>query len=329
MCEWADDSKANFTIVQKDKDGLVENEIAVSLTKKLPTAADVKKDHKYTWKDEQLENGVFTAYVSPVSWIAEATATGSFRLDQVITGLNDNFKITIENAVENSESHQYTDPFIITNASATNWKVTVNKAVIDGKEHKTTISYNYGQVTSAKENGAYIDHVVPVETVQTVFACPLNKKDQTYAWNQGISTQATANADAVMVDINYLTFGSPTTAKVYKDKYATAKTEVDLLDYIIGTNKYDNAKFGGSLTTLLNGTTQKYVRLEDAKLISAQSGNEDYFNATVANNKIHFSVVATAQNPRNDVKSWLVITLKDAFGCDQTYKLPFIVKKRQ
>ena len=330
MNEWVDDSKANFTIVQKDKDGLVENEIAVSLTKKLPTAADVKKVHPYTWKDEQVENGVFTAYVSPTSWASTATV-GSFRLDQVITGLNDNFKITFENAKENSDSHKYTDPLVIT-SDTINWKVTVNKAVIDGKEHKTTISYNYGQVTSAKnKNGQYIDLVVPVETVQTVFACPLNKKDQTYAWNPGISTQATADADAVMVDINYLTYGSTTTAKVYKDKDATAPTEVDLLDYIIGTNTYDNAEFGGSLTKLLSGETKKYVKLEDAKLISAQSGKEDYFNASVnaTTGKIEFRAVADVQNPRNDVKSWLVITLKDAFGCDQTYKLPFTVKKRQ
>lgn len=106
---WADGATISHKIVQKDADGLVENEIAVSLTKKLPTAADVKKDHKYTWKDEQIENGVFTAYVSPANWTAVAT-TGSFCLDQVITGLTNNFKITIENAVENSESHQYTDP---------------------------------------------------------------------------------------------------------------------------------------------------------------------------------------------------------------------------
>ena len=329
---WADGATISHKIVQKDADGLVENEIAVSLTKKLPTAADVKKDHKYTWKDEQLENGVFTAYVSPADWTAEAT-TGSFRLDQVITGLNNNFKITIENAVENSESHQYTNPFVITNADATNWKVTVNKAVIDGKEHKTTISYNYGQVTSAKnKNGQYIDHDVTVETVQTVFACPLNMKDQTYAWNQYVAGKD-SKGNNIMKDLNYLTFGNTQTVCL-KAADATAGTQAvyaDFLDYIIGTNKYDNAEFGGSLTKLLSSTTQKYVKLEDAKLISAQSGKEDYFNASVnqITGKIEFRLVADAQNPRNDVKSWLVIKLKDAFGCDQTYKLPFTVKKRQ
>ena len=326
--EWADDSKANFTIVQKDKDGLVENEIAVSLTKKLPTAADVKKDHKYTWKDEQLENGVFTAYVSPADWTAEAT-TGSFLLSQVITGLNNGFKITIENADLNTTTQQYTNPLVFTN---TNWKVNVDKALINGTtEHKTTISYNYGKVTSAKDkDGHYIDHDVTVETVQTVFACPLTKKDQTYAWNQGIITKATSDAKAVMADVNCLTFGDVNTVKVYKDnESATPEAKADLLDYIIGTNKYDNAEFGGSLTKLLSGSTQKYVKLEDAKLISAQSGKEDYFNASVVGGKIVFRAVADAQNPRNDVKSWLVIKLKDAFGCDQTYQLPFTVKKRK
>lgn len=330
--QWADDSKANFTIVQKDADGLVENEIAVSLTKKLPTAADVKKVHPYTWKDEQVENGVFTAYVSPADWTAEAT-TGSFLLNQVITGLDDGFKITIENADKNNATQQYTNPLELTN---TDWEVTVDKALINGTtEHKTTISYNYGKVTSAKKNGAYIDHVVPVETVQTVFACPLNKKDQTYAWGQYVAGQD-SKGNNIMKDLNYLTFGNPQTVCIKEatyDEHGTQLTDpeyADFLDYIIGTNKFDNSVFGGSLTTLLSGTTKKYVKLEDAKLISAQSGHEDYFNASVDPDtyKITFSVVANAQNPRNDVKSWLVITLKDAFGCDQTYKLPFTVKKR-
>mgnify|MGYP004691731307 CR=1 FL=1 len=329
---WADGATISHKIVQKDADGLVENEIAVSLTKKLPTAADVKKDHKYTWKDEQLENGVFTAYVSPADWTAEAT-TGSFLLNQVITGLDNGFKITIENANKNNVTQQYTNPLELTN---TNWEVTVDKALINGTtEHKTTISYNYGQVTSAKnKNGQYIDHDVTVETVQTVFACPLTKKDQTYAWDQYVAGKDSKGND-IMKDLNYLTFGNTQTVCIKAATYdnsgnLTAPAEyADFLDYIIGTNKYDNAKFGGSLTKLLSGSTQKYVKLEDAKLISAQSGKEDYFNASVVGGKIVFRTVADAQNPRNDVKSWLVIKLKDAFGCDQTYQLPFTVKKRK
>ena len=321
--KWADGATISHKIVQKDDDGLIENEIAVSLTKKLPTAEDVKKDHKYTWKDEQVENGVFTAYVSPANWTLAATK-GSFLLNQVITGLDNGFKITIENASENSVSHLYTDPLVLTNSS---WLVTVNKALIDGtKEHKTTISYNYGQVTSAKDkDGNYISHVVPVETVQTVFACPLTKKDQTYTWNKHEFKNAQGKVTST-ADVNVLTYGDDKTLKI-----DDTPVYANLLDYIIGTNKYDNEEFGGSLTKLLNGATKKYVKLEDAKLISAQSGKEDYFNASVnpTTGKIEFSVVANAQNPRNDVKSYLVIKLKDAFGCDQTYSLPFTVKKRQ
>ena len=328
---WTDGATISHKIVQKDADGLVENEIAVSLTKKLPTAADVKKDHKYTWKDEQLENGVFTAYVSPANWTAAATE-GSFRLDQVITGLNNNFKITIENAKENSESHQYTDPFVITNADATNWMVTVNKAVIDGKEHKTTISYNYGQVTSVKDkDGNYIDRVVPVETVQTVFACPLNDNDQTYAWEKYRTNKTDSKGKyTIFEEPNFLTFGDVTTVTNHDEDGTAETTPVELTKYIKFTNKYDNTKFGGILSDLLpNGTNQKYIEFVDAKLLSAVSGKEDYFNASVRNGKIRFNVVANAQNPRNDVKSWLVIKLKDAFGHEMTCKLPFTVKKRQ
>ena len=75
------------------------------------------------------------------------------------------------------------------------------------------------------------------------------------------------------------------------------------------------------------------------EFISAGSGEEDYFHAEIATmpaagstpayQYIKFTQKSNTTNPVADVKSTLVITLTDAFGCDQTYSLPFIVKRAQ
>ena len=337
MTTWKDGSKANFTISKKDADGMVENQIAVSLTKKLPTAADAKT---YTWKDNQLVNGVYTAYVTPGEtataagnpWKTDADK-GHQKMTQAISNLTDGFEFKIEN-VEKDANDKYTKP--ATFSDDDDWTVAVDKALIDGTtQHKTTISYNYGQISSVKDAaGNYVPWVVPVETFQTVFACPLTKKVQSYAWAQG-KIGEDANHNAIMADVNYLTYGSNETAKVKDD--AGNDVPVNLLEYIIGTNKYYNTEFGGKLKYLVYGHNAtnfmaKYRNIE-VKLISNVSGEVDYFDAEIANAPgnayIKFTKKSNTTNPVADVKSTLVITLTDAFGCDQTYMLPFTVKRAQ
>ena len=317
ITSWKDDATISYTIIQKDADNkMVQNQIAVSLTKKLPTAETTKALYGYTWKDAQLVNGKYTAYVTPeTGWTTADATQGYQKFTQAITGLKTGFEIKVEGVKK--KNGKYTEPDTY---NTDDWKVTVDKALIDGTtEHKTTISYNYGQVSSETEkdvNGVYADYVVPVETIQTVFACPLTQKDQSYAWDQYKSGED-AKGNDIMSDLNYLTYGNENTVASKK-----------LLDYIKGTNKYNNNIFGGTLRELLpGGSKAKYVSLEDVKLISAQSGKEDYFKAKFENGEITFEANSEASNPVEDVKSWLVIKLKDAFGCDQTYKLPFTVKR--
>lgn len=335
MTDWKDGSTINHTIIQKDGNNMVKNQIAVSLTKKLPTAADAKT---YTWKDNQLVNGVYTAYVTPGE---TATAAGNpWRTDadkghqnmtQAISNLKAGFEFKIEN-VEKDANDKYTKP--ATFSDDDDWTVAVDKALIDGTtQHKTTISYNYGKISSVKDaEGNYVPWKVPVETIQTVFACPLTKKDQSYAWAQG-KIGEDANHNAIMADVNYLTYGSNETAKVKDD--AGNDVNANLLEYIIGTNKYYNTEFGGTLKNLVYGATNfmaKYRNI-NVKLISNVSGEVDYFDAEIAgapgNAYIEFTQKSNTTNPVADVKSTLVITLTDAFGCDQTYMLPFTVKRAQ
>ena len=109
--------------------------------------------------------------------------------------------------------------------------------------------------------------------------------------------------------------------------YGSTKTvgNVNILASIKGTNKFDGTVFGGKLSELVK---DKYAEI-DVKVISKESGNEDFFTATVnkTTGEITFDTVANASNPLKDVESELVIKLTDAFGHEMTYSLPFTVKR--
>ena len=314
---WADGATATGTI--KDNANVTVNTISVSLTKVMPTAEATKALMNYKWKDNQLNNGVYTAYLYPAAdaWTTANVATGYKDMNQAINGLNTNFVISIANAdlkAENGKNY-YKNAL---NVTATPWKVNVSNAkddagvaLIDNEtKHETTISYNYGKISSVKPNE---DYIVTVETVQTVFACPLNTAAQTYAWAQVPAVYGT-NGQVVTPakDVNVLTYGSERTVIN------------NIFDCLVAHNSFDNTVFGGKLSVRYN----KYVKIE-AKLISDGSKLEDYYTATVTNGVITFHKQSAATNPTADVASTLVLTMTDAFGHENVYKLPFTVKRAE
>ena len=319
---WKDNLKAEGKITTLNSKKLVENEINVSLTKVLPTVESTIALMGYKWKAAQKDNGKYTAYVYPTGedWTSATATTGFKNMTQAINGLKAGTEFTVEGIVWNNDTKKYSDAGTFT---TTPWGVTVNKALIDGTtEHKTTIAYNYGKISSEKKNnaGAVVDFVVPVETVQTVFACPLDKTAQSYAWTKKAVKDANGKVTGYE-DVNYLTYGSTKTVG-----------DVNVLEYIYGTNKFDGTQFGGQLSKLA-GT--KYANIE-AKLISKESGNPDFFNVRIYTYRVNgiiykgfeFIPVVNASNPLKDVESELVIKLTDAFGHnDMVYSLPFIVKR--
>ena len=334
MTDWKDDATINFTISQKDAaNKMVENEIAVSLTKKLPDAAYTKNKYKYTWKDEQLVNGkYYTAYVYPTTGWKNATTNdteGYQDLTQAITGLTPKFDITIDKIATDNDG-KFTQPKVVkpvvTTGDVTSCTVSVAKSLIDGTTpHETTISYNYGAISTDHKN-AEGNYVVKLETVQTVFACPLTADVQKYTWKPWTKTE---NKVTTSKDVNVLTYGNPATVE-----------NVNLLDYIQGTNSYDNTIFGGTLKDLLYGRSadptqnitefdQKYYNIEDLKLVSAVSGKPDYFNAKIVDKKLVFESQSGTSNPNKDVKSYLKFTLVDAFGHKTPVSLDFTVKRAQ
>ena len=324
MKNWKDDAKAVFTISQKDaQDKMVENEIAVTLTKVLPTVESTKNLMGYTWKDEQLVNDTYTAYVYPVgnAWTTDGQANGYKDFDQAITGLGANCVINIAN-LQKDDKNKYT---VSQDFTTTPWKVTVDNALIDGTtKHATNISYNYGKISSEKKNeaGAIVDYVVSVETVQTIFACPLKDNVQTYSWGKHYVASSKKN-----IDVNYLTYGSEKTVEIKAATSTTPAEYANLFDYIIGHNDFDNTVFGGKLSALAKN---KYVDVT-AKLISNGSKKEDYFIAHVNKTAgtITFEKKSGTTNPVKDVASKLIITVKDAFGHTYHYPMDFTVKRAQ
>ena len=316
VVNWKDALKAEGKITTLNAKNLVENEINVSLTKVLPTVESTIALMGYKWKAAQKDNGKYTAYVYPTGedWTSATATTGFKNMTQAINGLKAGTEFTVEGIVWNNDTKKYSDAGVFTTNP---WGVTVNKALIDGTtEHKTTIAYNYGKISSEKKNnaGAVVDFVVPVETVQTVFACPLAMSAQSYEWTKKPITDRNGNVTGYK-DVNYLTYGSTKTVD-----------DVNILEYIWGTNKFDGNVFGGKLSELVPA---KYADIK-VQVISKESGNPDFFTATVnkSTGVITFHTVFNASNPLKDVESELVIKLTDAFGHnDMVYHMPFTVKR--
>ena len=317
LTKWADGATATGTI--EDGENVTVNKISVSLTKVMPTAETTKDLMKYSWKDNQLNNNVYTAYLYPAgnAWTTANALTGYKDMNQAINGLKPNFVISIANAALKSENGKnfYKNAL---NVTATPWKVEVNNAkddadvrLIDNEtKHETTIGYNYGKISSVTPNE---DYKIIVQKVQTVFACPLAETAQTYTWTQ---VPAVYNANGQVVtpakDVNVLTYGSNNTVIP------------NIFDHLVAHNSFDNTVFGGKLSERYN----KYVSI-DAKLISKGSGLEDYYTASVTNGVIRFTKQSAATNPTADVESTLVLTMTDAFGHKNVYKLPFKVKRAE
>ena len=318
LTKWADGATATGTI--KDGENVTVNTISVSLTKVMPTAETTKALMKYSWKDNQLKNDVYTAYLYPYNnpWTTANVAYGYKDMNQAINGLKPNFVISIANADLQSENGKNFYKKALEVTGTPSWDVVVNNAkddagvrLIDNEtKHETTIAYNYGKISSVTPND---DYIVKVQKVQTVFACPLNTAAQTYAWAQVPAVYGT-NGQVVTPakDVNVLTYGS------------TVTVVTNIFNNLIAHNSFDNTVFGGKLSERYN----KYVHI-DAKLISNGSLLEDYYTATVTNGVITFHKQSAATNPTADVASTLVLTMTDAFGHENVYKLPFTVKRAE
>ena len=313
---WADNTEATGTLHDDFEDANTTpyvNTITVKLTKKMPTKADAQSLVKYTWKDKQKVDDTYTSYLYPVgNWTDTGVDTGKKDMTQAINGLKKNIVIEVENAKKETDRDgmdYYTG--VLSVGDTESFVQKVDKELIDGEtKHKSYIAYNFGPISSANEGA---DYKVTMEEFYTVFTCPLNETAQTFAWTKNGSK-----------NVNELTYNNATTVD-----------GVNLADYIVATNAYDNTEFGGKLSGLFKGVSEgsagngsKYI-LVSAKLISVNTGEEDYFlvKPMNTNGEITFETKSGTTNPTEDVPSYLVLEFDDCFGHRMTYNLPFTVKR--
>ncbi len=311
---WADDTEATGSLHDDWTDKTYVNDITVKLTKQMPTGADAKGLVKYTWKDNQKVDGVYTAYLYPLGDDWEAIVSHGYKdMSKAISDMTGNCYVEVENAEMKYEADGTTWYWAAPLKSNNSYTLYVDntadyagtKLIDNTTKHKSYVKYNFGPISSANTD----NYIVSMEEFSTIFACPLTKTAQTYSWTQIPATKTTAAKN-----VNVLTYGSTATVD-----------NVNLMKYIIGKNTFDNTVFGGDLKTLI----EKYQNIT-AKLISNGSGKEDYYTVkSITADGIEFEKKSSTTNPSADVASKLVLTMTDCFGHENVYELPFTVKRAE
>ena len=147
-----DDKSYTGTIKVYDGDGFLLYTVPVSYTKTLPKTTP----NGFSVKTNQVVNGIYNCNI--VTNTATGADKGTMDMDQVFNwgeGAAAMYEITF--AASKTDNNEVKD------VEVTGYKaLEVAKAFIDNTTaHATSVSYNYGQITSQKDNqGAYIDHVV-------------------------------------------------------------------------------------------------------------------------------------------------------------------------
>ena len=354
----ADGGDATGVLEFKDVNGIVTNTINVSLTKVMPTAADVDAFYKeagMTWKAEQRDkNGVYTAYLYPESNVwTTSSSYGTLSLDKAFTDLPESEYtfLTIADAALGKEDaakkKSYNADMTVAWVSDA-WKLQVptaaddykTKLIDNEKEHDAVFGYNFGKISSVKVNSAYVDYKLNASSsdysFKIIFANPLNESVQTYAWaKKNIGTED----EPEYVDVNVLKIGNAIPVNLDYSGIGANYYNDQLSYYLRATNSYDPKTFSGHFAKVGNAGNDclRYTRyMKDvtgtkyatAKLISDETGKEDYFTASIDKyGWISFTPVENPVTPKADVKSWLVLNLTDCFGDTHEYKLPFTVLK--
>lgn len=190
--------------------------------------------------------------------------------------------------------------------------------------HATTITYSFDDIslkvakgkTDNKEPDSYTtdDYDVDVVTdLNTIFSSPLNTNDHDYAWTQ-LNMGDDENPN--MVNVNEIVYGETSNRNLSKmgDTYAK---------HLLGTNKYDNTTFGGTLAE-----KAKNIFTGDVKITI---GDGEYYTVKCdkSTGNMTFTFVGDADsNLTADFNTTMYITITDTYGHEYTYDVPFVIKKR-
>ena len=297
-----DDNKAYdgvFTV--KNQDGFVLATLNISMTKTLPTTLPAG----FSIKDKQVINGIYNCYMIADNWAAEKATEGSMPIENLIKfgdGVAKQYVVTFAESVENDKKLEDVN---VNGASA----IVVKKSFIDNtKEHATTIVYDYGQVSSEKnEDGNYKNVTINAATFKTVYCCFYKKEIHTWAW------ATTANLGVTKLPYS--------TELTYGTTY-----DVPTAAHIWGANGID-----GVFTKALSNAYGNSLKIESAKLVSDATQAEDYFKVDFSKETGIFTAIKTdlGSNPKENVPSTLTIKCKDSYSHDVVIELKMTVKPRK
>jgi hypothetical protein len=305
-----EDGKAySGTLTMSDENGASLASITVSFTKVLP----VGLPDGYSLRDKQVVKDVYKCFVLPetaagsytVSWGAESATYGYMDVQKLLnlddfTGDAKQLTVTIAEASYDATAKKNVDLNV-----AGNGYIEVAKSYINGADHKTTISYNYGKISSVKNaQGTYDDYVQydsKYSPFNTQFRCVFDSDVNTWAWAKNAKNELTYGADGTIA-----------------------------ANLIVNTNTY-NSDFAQNLDTFLTG--DKMLKINDKKgitLVSKDTGKEDYFTVAVDGTNLKFTAVKsdTSSNPQENVKSILTINALDAYSHEIVITLDVVVKKK-
>ena len=324
---YVDNKAYNGTLTISNADGFVLATINVSMTKQLPG-----KPEGFSIKTNQLdEKGVYNCYLVPNDWTAPNAVNGTMDMDHVFnwgTGLPAQYVISFAEAAMNNNK-------VVANNVNGDADLEVAKNFIDNtKQHTTTVSYNYGEISSEAKDaqGNIVDYLVEVETFPTVFNCIYNT---TYSWHWGTIEEiakaygnewAEKNADgsykykAPSTDLVYgtdRTFGTP-----------ESNTPFSFDEVILGVSSRD-----GLYSAWLSEPYKQSLKFKEAHVISKGNGVVDeYFKVIPAdgNGVLSFEATQTSveTNPTANVPSTLKMVYTDMYGHDVVIELDMTVIPR-
>lgn len=295
---WKDNSTATGHLKNTGSNGIALNDVTVNITKAIPTAADAKDLLGFSWKTNQLENDVYTAFMETTSWTAAAdNGTKDFKQAWNLAPNADLSKVTL--TIANTQVKNNKPAPTDYQGAAGAMTVTVGKVYIDdGKiQHASTLSYNFGKISSESKNedGTIKDYAPTFAEFKTVFACP--------------------------TDIAY------NTVEAKKDTvtYSAAGT-IDLSKSKVKNSSRIESIVNGLKT--LNDYTTKYLVGEPTVTVTTDAnGVQEYYKGTYSAGTITLTHLSNSTVPTADVPSHVNVTGKDAFGHKVTFSIPLLIKK--
>ena len=285
-----------------DAEGTFLSQSTISVQKVLPTTLP----EGFSIKTNQLDaQGVYNCYLIPNYWTAKKATEGTMEMKQVFNfgkGEAKDYLITFAAAKVDGDK-------TVDNGVTGAGKLSVAEKYIDNKtQHATTVVYNYGQISSEKKDGAFVNYTIDAASFPTVFNCIYN---DTYTWRWATKDDLGLKATATLPYSTELTYGEGETVEYAK--------------YIKGISSRDS-----EYSALLSKPYEESLEIKEAHLVSNANGEVDeYFTVNIEEGKITgFTVNSEATNPTAAVPSTLKITVVDMYKHERVIELGMTVNKR-